>query len=68
MSEPWKELMAHAVRLALDNAASVLGETFTGPPMITAESCPPSGLVAGQKASAYHQAYCDSERLYAINA
>jgi len=46
----------------------VLGETFTGPPMIIAESCPPSGLVAGQKASAYHQAYCDSERLYAINA
>lgn len=48
--------------------AYVLGETFTGPPMIIAESCPPSGLVAGQRASAYHQAYCDSERLYAINA
>jgi outer membrane protein assembly factor BamB len=46
----------------------VLGETFTGPPMIIAQSCPPSGLVAGQEASAYHQAYCDNERLYAINA
>ena len=34
----------------------VLGKTFTGPPVIIAESCPPSGLVAGQKASAYRQA------------
>jgi outer membrane protein assembly factor BamB len=46
----------------------VLGETFTGPPMIIAQSCLPSGLVAGQPAPAYHEAYCDSEHLYAINA
>jgi hypothetical protein len=46
----------------------VLGETFTGPPMIIVESCLPSGLAAGRLVSAYHEAYCDSERLYAINA
>jgi outer membrane protein assembly factor BamB len=46
----------------------VLGETFTGPPMIIAESCLTSGLTAGQPVSAYHEASCDSERLYAINA
>jgi hypothetical protein len=46
----------------------VLGETFTGPPMIIAQSCLPSGLVAGQPAPAHHEVYCDSERLYAINA
>jgi hypothetical protein len=46
----------------------MLGETFTGPPVIIAQSCLPSGLVAGPPAPAYHEAYCDSERLCAINA
>ena len=46
----------------------VLGETFTGPPMIIVQSCLPSGLVPGQPAPSYQEAFCDSERLYAINA
>jgi len=46
----------------------VLGETFTGPPEIIAESCAPSGLVADQSANVGDEAFCDSERLYAINA
>lgn len=45
----------------------VLGETFTGPPVIIAESCAPSGLVADQSAIHGDEAFCDSERLYAIN-
>ncbi len=46
----------------------VLGETFTGPPVVIAESCAPSGLVADQSAIHGDQALCTSERLYAINA
>jgi hypothetical protein len=46
----------------------VLGETFAGPPVIIAESCAPSGLVADQSAIHGDEAFCDSERLYAINA
>jgi outer membrane protein assembly factor BamB len=45
----------------------VLGETFTGPPEIIAESCAPSGLVADPSAIHGDEAFCDSERLYAIN-
>lgn len=45
----------------------VLGETVTGPPVIIAESCAPSGLVADQSAIHGDEAFCDSERLYAIN-
>lgn len=46
----------------------VLGQTFTGPPMIIAESCAPSGLQADPSAIHGGEAYCDSERLYAVNA
>lgn len=46
----------------------VLGETFTGPPMIIAESCAPSGLVGSQPPPGPGEAYCTAERLYAINA
>jgi hypothetical protein len=46
----------------------VLGETFTGPPVIIAESCAPSGLVPDQSAIHGDEAFCNSERLYAINA
>jgi hypothetical protein len=46
----------------------VLGETFTGPHVIIAESCAPSGLVADQSAIHGDEAFCNSERLYAINA
>jgi outer membrane protein assembly factor BamB len=45
----------------------VLGETFTGPPVIIAESCAPSGLVADQSAIHGDEAFCNGERLYAIN-
>jgi hypothetical protein len=46
----------------------VLGQTFTGPPVIIAESCSPSSLQADPSAIHGGEAYCDSERLYAINA
>jgi hypothetical protein len=46
----------------------VLGETLTGPPVIIAESCAPSALQADPSAIHGDEAYCDSERLYAINA
>jgi PQQ-like domain len=46
----------------------VLGETVTGPPMIIAESCAPSSLQSDPSAIHGGEAYCTSERLYAINA
>jgi PQQ-like domain len=46
----------------------VLGETVTGPPMIIAESCAPSALQSDPSAIHGGEAYCNSERLYAINA
>lgn len=45
----------------------VLGETFSGPPLIIAESCAPSGLSPDQSTTRSNEAFCDSERLYAIN-
>jgi hypothetical protein len=46
----------------------VLGETSSGPPLIIAESCAPSALSPDQSAAQGDQAFCNSERLYAINA
>ena len=46
----------------------VLGETSSGPPLVIAESCAPSALVADQSAIHGNEAFCDGERLYAINA
>lgn len=45
----------------------VLGETFSGPPLIIAESCAPAGLVPDRSAVNGNEAFCDSERLYAVN-
>jgi hypothetical protein len=46
----------------------VLGETSSGPPLIIAESCAPYALSPDQSAAQGDQAFCNSERLYAINA
>jgi outer membrane protein assembly factor BamB len=48
--------------------AYVLGETFSGPPMIIVQSCSPSGLLPEQWTATDHVASCDGETLYAINA
>ena len=43
-------------------------KTSSGPPLVIAESCAPSALVADQSAIHGNEAFCDGERLYAINA
>jgi hypothetical protein len=46
----------------------VLGQTVSGPPVIIAESCTPGGLAPDPTAGHDDEAFCDSERLYAVNA
>ena len=46
----------------------VLGQSESGPPVIIAESCAPAGLAPDPSAGHGDEAFCDSERLYAVNA